>query len=163
MNNIDPTNVSSSDLAVVLGVTRDAVSKLYATGVIRQNGVARGKYDLFDAVPAYLDHLRSNKGSDVGARLKLAQERKLRLENDRAENDLVKTSDAAEIYRQACITFRSGATAIPKRLATKLSNATDPVVCRELLANEFSALSIEYEKMFRDFFGDAWDAPAAGR
>ena len=42
---------------------------------------ARGKYNLFDAVPAYLKHLRDNKGSDVNARLKLAQQEKLEIAN----------------------------------------------------------------------------------
>ena len=100
MQKADLSNVSSSFLAEVLGVTRNAVSKLYATGVIRQNGVARGKYSLFDAVPAYLDHLRANKGSDVNARLKLAQVEKIQQYVEQMENELVKTSDAAVLQNQ---------------------------------------------------------------
>ncbi len=71
MTDIDPTNVSSSYLAEVLGMTRQRVSKLRSEGVIKNNG-NRGKYNLADAVTAYSKYLRDNKGSDVATKLSKA-------------------------------------------------------------------------------------------
>ena len=146
MQKSDLSNVSSSFLAEILGVTRDAVSKLYATGVIRQNGVARGKYSLFDAVPAYLDHLRANKGSDVNARLKLAQVQKIQLYVEQMENELVKTSDAAEVFRVAFTLLRDIAGAIPKRIATQIAKSKSPDEIRMILSDELNRIGSELEK-----------------
>lgn len=80
-------------------MTRHGVSKLYATGVIKQNGRSRGKYNLFEAVPAYLAHLRSTKGVDSpDTRLKLEQERKVRLQADKMELELIDVVAAAQIF-----------------------------------------------------------------
>ena len=158
MNEIDPTNVSSNYLAEVLGLTRHGVGRLYATGVIQQNGVARGKYSLFDAVPAYLDHLRANKGSDVEARLKLAQVEKIKNQIEKMKNDLVRTSDAAEVFRVAWTALRDAAMQIPKRVsrAAKLKNRFQ---VRKKLADEINELLYESEKPLREYFGDAWNDP----
>ena len=146
MQKADLSNVSSSFLAEILGVTRDAVSKLYATGVIRQNGVARGKYSLFDAVPAYLDHLRANKGSDVDARLKLAQEQKIRQYVEQMENELVKTSDAAEVFVAASASWRNEANKLPQRLARRIAKSKDPSEIREILCGALDQVFYRFEK-----------------
>ena len=146
MQKADLSNVSSSFLAEILGVTRDAVSKLYATGVIRQNGVARGKYSLFDAVPAYLDHLRANKGSDVDARLKLAQVEKIRQHVKQMENELVKTSDAAAVFRAASAAWRDEASKLPQRVARRISKLKDPSEIREILCGALDQVFYRFEK-----------------
>ena len=146
MQKADLSNVSSSFLAEILGVTRDAVSKLYATGVIRQNGVARGKYSLFDAVPAYLDHLRANKGSDVNARLKLAQVEKIRQYVEKMENELVKTSDAAAVFRAASTAWRDEASKLPQRVARRIAKSKDPSEIREILRDELDQVFYRFEK-----------------
>ena len=107
MAKIDPTNVSSSYLAEVLGMTRHGVSKLYALGVVTQNGRARGKYNLYDAVPAYLNYLRESEGETADVRLKRQQELKLRLQNDKTEAGLIRIDDAAEAFKLGIAIFRS--------------------------------------------------------
>ena len=146
MQKADLSNVSSSFLAEVLGVTRDAVSKLYATSVIRQNGVARGKYSLFDAVPAYLYHLRANKGSDVDARLKLAQVEKIQQYVEKMENELVKTSDAAAVFRAASTAWRDEASKLPQRVARRIEKSEDPSEIREILCDELDQVFYRFEK-----------------
>ena len=146
MQKADLSNVSSSFLAEILGVTRDAVSKLYATAVILQNGVARGKYSLFDAVPAYLDHLRANKGSDVSARLKLAQVEKIQQYVEQMKNELVKTSDAAAVFRVASTAWRDEASKLPQRGARRIAKSKDPSEIRELLRDELEQIFYRFEK-----------------
>ncbi len=48
-----------------MSARRDGVTRLNRGGVIQQNGRARGKYNLLDAIPAYLNHLRESKGDDT--------------------------------------------------------------------------------------------------
>ena len=146
MQKADLSNVSSSFLAEVLGVTRDAVSKLYATGVIRQNGVARGKYSLFDAVPAYLDHLRDNKGSDVNVRLKLAQCEKIEIANKNERENLVETDVAAEVFRVVVTAWRKIAASVPKRIASRISKSENPDEIRTILCKELDGIGSELEK-----------------
>jgi len=146
MPDIDPTNVSSNYLAEVLGITRHGVSKLYAAKVIKQNGIARGKYNLADAVTAYSKYLRDNKGSDVATKLKLAQTRKLEIQNDKTENALVKIEDAAQAYRVGCLYWRALMAELPKRLAPRIAKANDPEEIRELLRDGLNGVSTTFEK-----------------
>jgi hypothetical protein len=120
--------------------------------VIVQNG-RRGKYDLFDAVPKYIQSIRTSGTAEAGERLKIQQERKLKIANDLAAGSLVKIDDAAEVFRQACITWRAGASALPRRLATELANISDAAKIRELLVHEIDELYGEFEKGIRERFG----------
>ncbi len=158
MQKLDPTNVSTTFLAEVLGVTRDAVSKLYAQRVILQNG-KRGKYNLTEAVPAYLQSIKTSGTAEAGARLKVQQERKLKIANDAAERNLVDIDEAAEVFRQVCTSLRSAMGAIPRRTANKVSKAQTAAACREILENEYSEVFYEWAKPFKEFFGDAWNDP----
>ncbi len=142
---IESSNVSTQFLAEILGVTTDAVTKLHSAGIIKQNGKARGKYDLFDAVSAYLDHLRNSKGSDVAIRLTLARAKKLELENDKRENELVKTSDAAEVFRVASMLWKSIADGLPKRIASRLAKIENPDEARLILREALDGMYYEFE------------------
>ena len=155
-NWVNHTNVSTQFLAEVLGLSATMVGKLYQDRVYKQNG-KRGKYSLTDAVPAYIQSIKTSGSAEAGAKLKIQQERKLKLANDAAERRLVKIDDAAEVLRHVCVSFRSAISAIPRRMATKLSDTSDAAVCRELLENEYSEVFYEWEKPFREYFGDAWD------
>ena len=156
---IDPTNVPTSYMAEVLGVAASYVSTLFSKRVITQNG-KRGRYDLTDAVPKYIQSIRTSGTAEAGEKLKIQQERKLRLANDVAAGTLVKIDDAAEVFRAACIAWRAGASAIPRRLATELSNTTDAAVVRERIADEIADLYTEFEKPLREYFGAAFDTGA---
>ena len=143
---IESSNVSTLFLAEILGVTSDAVTRLHRAGVIKQNGKARGKYDLFEAVNAFLDHLRKTKGSDVAVRLTLARAKKLELENDRVENELVKTSDAAVVFRAASTSWRNEASKLPQRVARRIAKSKDPSEIREILRDELDQVFYRFEK-----------------
>jgi len=140
------SSVSTLFLAEILGVTSDAVTRLSRAGIIKQNGKARGKYDLFDAVNAYLDHLRKTKGSDVAMRLTLARAKKLELENDKRENDLVKKSDAAEVFGAASMLWKGIADGLPKRIASRLAKIENPDEARLILREVLDGMYYEFEK-----------------
>ena len=143
---IDSSNVSTQFLAQILGVTTDAVTKLHSAGVIKQNGIARGKYDLFEATNAYLEHLRNSKGSDVAIRLTLERAKKLELENDRTESQLVKTSDALEVFAAASTHWKSIADGLPKRIASRLAKIKNPDKVRTIVRAELDGIFWEWEK-----------------
>lgn len=143
---IDSSNVSTQFLAEILGVTPDAITKLHSAGVIRQNGKARGKYDLFEATSAYLDYLRGSNGSDVAVRLTLARVKKLELENDKRENELIRTKDAAEVFRIATNQWRQIAKAISKRVARQIVKSDSPDDIRTILVEALDGMYYEFEK-----------------
>ena len=152
---IDPSNVSGVFLASVLGLAVPYVSALFSKRVILQNG-RRGKYNLTQAVPLYVQSLRTSGTAEAGEKLKIQQERKLKIANDVASGELIKVAAAAEVFRASTLSWRAGASAMPRRLATELSNQGDASAVREILANEIDALFIEWEKPLREYFGDAW-------
>ena len=127
-------------------MTRDGVGKLYAAKVIKQNGIARGKYNLADAVAAYSKYLRDNKGADVATKLKQQQTRKLEIQNDKTESALVKTEDAAQAYRASCMYWRGLMAELPKRLAPQIAKTKDPEKIRELLRDGLNGICTTFEK-----------------
>lgn len=151
------SDVTTSYLAELLGITQPAASKLYQARTIIQNG-KRGRYDLHDAIPRYIQSIKSSGTAEATARLKVAQREKLEIENQRVRRQTVRITDAAEVFRSACISWRAGASAIPRRLATELSNTRSAAVCRDLVANEIGDLFTEVEKPFSEYFGAAWDS-----
>ncbi len=151
---IDPDNVQSKFLAECLAVTAQYVSKLAAEGVLTTNG-RRGKYRLREAIPAYIKSIRKGGHADAAARLKTQQERKLRIQNEREEGRLVAVEDAAEAFRTYCLTWRAGIAALPRRLATQLSNESNPAKIQKALTDEFAELFEEMEVGLREYFASA--------
>ena len=141
MTEIDPTNVSTAYLAECFGMTRDGVTRLCRAGVISQNGVARGKYNLFDAVPAYLQHLRASKGGESAAtRLAIQRERKLRLQNDETEAGLVPIRDAALVFATASAMFRADVNSRIEGMAAKISKTDNPRNVAKSIQSELFAV-----------------------
>ena len=151
---IDPDNVTSVFVAELLAMTPHAVSRLSTQKTLTTNG-RRGRYRLVDAIPQYISSIRGSSKADADARLKVQQERKLRIANDTAAGELVKINDAAEAYRQACLAWRAGANALPRRLATLLANTNDPAEIQRMLTNEFAELFYTMETPLREYFVNA--------
>ncbi len=151
---IDPTNVASKFLAAVCGLSAQQVSNLRATRTLRTNG-KRGRYSLVDAVPQYIDSIRTAGGAEAKQKLAIQQERKLRLQNGKAAGELVRISDACEVYRQACLAWRAGANALPRRLANQLSNESNPALIQKILANEFAELFTNMVGPLQEYFDSA--------
>ena len=141
MTAIDPTNVSTAYLAEVFGMTRDGVTRLCRAGVISQNGVARGKYDLREALAAYLEHLRKANTETADVKLKRQQELKLRLQNDKTEAGLVNVSDAAQIFAAAHSLFVSLHEDALEGIAAEVAKTDSPRKVRKILTDRFWQIS----------------------
>ena len=152
---INPKGVTGKYLASVLGITPNRVSQLVAEGVLTQDGTARASYDLAKGVQAYIARYRRSRASSAKEKLAVQQERKLRLQNDREAGELVRINDAADVFLRAATAFRSGATALPRRVAERLANAGRPGDCRRILEAEIAGLIGEFERPLRRYFDAA--------
>ncbi len=141
MTENDPTNVSTAYLAECLGMSRDGVTRLCRGGVIRQNGVARGKYNLFDAVQAYSTYLKESKGDESTVKLLRQRERKLRLQNDKTEAGLVRITDAAQIFAAAHSLFVSLHEDALEGIAAEVAKTDSPQKVRKILTDGFWQIS----------------------
>ena len=142
---INAEDVPAGYLAEVLSLTTVRISQLHTTGVIPNNGT-RGRYSLFDAVPAYRDYILANKGDDAAMRLTRARATKVELENARRESELVRTSEAVEVFAVASTHWKSIADALPKRIAKRLAKIKNPDEVRMILRAELDGIYSEFEK-----------------
>jgi len=152
---VDPTNVPTKFLAKVLGLSVVRISQMYADGTLKQNGKGRGKYDLFEAVSAYVEKYRQGGTASAKAKLAVQQERKLRLINDREAGTIVPIDDAADAFLRGCLAWRAGASALPRRLANRLANAKRAADVRTILTDELNGLLSDFEKPLQEYFHDA--------
>ena len=141
MDRIDPTNVSTKDLAAFLGMTRDGVTRLNRQGVIQQNGIARGKYNLRAAVRAYVAYLRENKADSPATKLAKQRERKLSLQNDKTEDGLVAVADAAQVFATYASVFREFVMGQVPGIAARLAETNTPQDANRVLQGELQAIS----------------------
>jgi hypothetical protein len=141
MAKIDPTNISTAYLAECLGMTRDGVTRLCRQGVIRQNGVARGKYNLFEAVEAYATYLKESKGDESAVRLLRQRERKLRLANDKTEAGLVSIEDAAQTFATFASMFREFVTGQIEGMAARIAECDEPRTAGLMLKNDLETIN----------------------
>lgn len=145
MEKIDPTNVSTAYLADVFGMTRDGVTRLCRAGVISQNGVARGKYDLRETLAAYLEHLRKSNTETADVKLKHQQERKLRLQNDKTDASLVPIKDAAQVFATYASQFRASVMGQLERLAAEISKTDNPREVARIIQSDLQGISKTFD------------------
>ena len=141
MERIDSTNVSTKDLAAFLGMTRDGVTRLNRQGVIQQNGIARGKYNLRDAVRAYVAYLRENKADSPATKLATQRERKLRLSNDKVEDTLVPVEDAAQVFATYARMFREYVMGELPGMAARIAKCNDPRKVANMIQGDLNEIS----------------------
>lgn len=149
----DPHSCNAETLGRVLGLTRQQVTNLFNARTIPNNG-KRGKYDLFTAVPQYVQSIKTSGTAEAGERLKIEQRRKIKLQNDVAAGLLVPVGDIASVINQAASAFLSTWKSIPRRVASKLSATDDPAAIREILEDESSNAGRELAAPIRKFYAD---------
>ncbi len=153
----DPRNVSGAVLAELLGLNRRQVTNLYQQRTIKQNG-KRGKYDLFECVPLYVQSIKTSGTAEAGERLKIAQRRKIEQQNDTVAGLLVPLGDVAGTLNESAAGFLSAWRAIPRRIAGKLAVLRDAKRCRELLEHEAAKARLELFAPIRKFYADRGEA-----
>lgn len=125
-----PVTVHESELAALLGITRQAIGEHVRSGVLTRAG--RARFDLVKSVRAYSAHLRKHaaragRPSDGGDNLKAerlrltraqaeAQEQKNRL----AAGELVPVAEVRREWVTAATDLRNAMLAVPGRLQARL-------------------------------------------
>lgn len=153
----DPRNVSGVVLAEMLGLNRRQVTNLYQQRTIKQNG-KRGKYDLFECVPRYVQSIKTSGTAEAGERLKIAQRRKIEQQNEAVAGSVVPVSDVAGILNESAAGFLSAWRALPRRIASKLALLRDAKACRELIEHEAAKARLELFTPLRKFYSDRGEA-----
>lgn len=149
----NPYDCSGAQLGEVLGLTQQQVLRLFKARTIPQNGKS-GRYDIFKAVPQYVQSIKTSGTAEAGERLKIEQRRKLKLQNDTAAGILVPLADIASVINQAAAGFLATWKSIPRRVAAKLAATDDSATVREILENESSNARAELAAPIRKFYVD---------
>ena len=125
----DPkAELSSAQLAAVIGVTERRVQQLEAEGIFRNVGKGRSKrFILADAVQAFAKKSEMDARDEAAlpgtsrAQIEIEQARKLKLANDTADALLVQTADALAAVDHITGEIRTGLAGIPARFTDDLT------------------------------------------
>ena len=153
----DPHDVSGQMLADVLGLTRQRILHLKQNGTIAQNG-KRGRYDIFECVPRYVQSIKTSGTAEAGERLKIAQRKKIEQQNDTAAGLVVPIGDVAGTLNESAAAFLAAWRALPRRIAGKLAALKSEKRCRELIENEAAKARLELFTPLRKFYTDRGEA-----
>ena len=149
----DPHDVSGQTLADFLGLTRQRILHLKQNGTIAQNG-KRGRYDIFECGPRYVQSIKTSGTAEAGERLKIAQRKKIEAQNEAAADLVIPIGDVAGILNASAAGFLSAWRALPRRIAGKLALLKDAKRCRELIENESAKARLELFTPIRKFYID---------
>lgn len=145
--------VSTSELAVIVGKTPQWISQLTREGVLRKVEGARGKYVLSDAVRAYCDHVAGGKEKDNRPRFideKTEHERVKKeialLELDEKRNNLHTTSEVLDTWGELLVAFRERLSGLPPKLAKQLIYMSDEKEIRRVLEERITEALIQLSK-----------------
>lgn len=145
-NKITPeTEVSTEELACVLGVTGRYIRQLAEDGVLERSG--RGKFRLCDNVKRYVETVRKKPVDKDEAELnasklaadvsyKEAKARVAQLEADELENKMHRSEDVAAMTEDLIYTIRAALVSLPGRLAMDAAAATTPAEVSEVIRKE---------------------------
>ncbi len=149
----DQHDVSGQTLADLLGLTRQRILHLKQNGTIAQNG-KRGRYDIFECVPRYVQSIKTSGTAEAGERLKIAQRKKIEQQNEAAAALVVPLADVAGILNASASGFLAAWKALPRRIAGKLAVLRDAKACRELIEDESAKSRLELFTPMRKFYRD---------
>jgi len=74
--------------------------------------------------------------ADIRKQIETERHRKLKLENDRKDGDLIPVEDFQAVTDTMTSVFVQGMESLPGRLATVLAGETEPAVVRKVLMDE---------------------------
>ena len=103
MNLIDPHACSNATTAKLLGCSHNTLSRLAGKDILPRAG--RGRYDLYDVMPAYIAHKKGEHAKTREERknkegLLREQNRKLRLANNKAAASLIETDATWAMFHE---------------------------------------------------------------
>ena len=138
--------VSQTVLCEILSISSTTCNKLEREGVLKKHG--RGCYDAIDSLQSFIQHQIKNAGNQNERSKLLAQQmRKLELQNEVAEGNLIPIDEASYLVAQYSTALRAALMSLPSRVAQQLSGMTKPASIRQVLSaeiNEFLEACEEY-------------------
>lgn len=137
--------VSTTELAIVLGLTGRRVQQLAQDGVIMP--VRRGQYPLGDSVQRYMGYLsrQASGGKDTDLEkekhraevtLKVAKAEMARLEMKELQSKIHRAEDVKAMTEDLIYTIRSALMALPGRLAVDVCAAQTAAEASEVIRKE---------------------------
>jgi hypothetical protein len=147
----DPHNVSGKKLGEVLGLTARQVANLYHQRTFKQNG-KRGRYDIFECVPQYVQSIKTSGTAEAGELLKIAQRKKIEHQNEVSAGLHVPVEVVGDMFAASASGFLGAWRTIPRRLSGKLATLSSPKACRELIEDESSKARLELFAPIRKFY-----------
>lgn len=142
--------VGTSELAAIVGKTKQWISQLTRDGVLTQ--VSRGKYNLAESVQAYIRHVTgvAEEGkvsyNDEKAQHEQIKKEIAQLELEEKRKNLHTTEDILEAWGELLVNFRTMIMVLPSQLSTQLSYTTDAKQIRILLEERFTRALLELSK-----------------
>lgn len=139
------TDVSTKELAIVLGLSVRRVQQLVQDGVFDTK--TRGRFVLADCVSRYIQSLNKvfttkeekelekiSQTSEVT--LKKSKADIIRMEAEEMKGKLHRAEDVSALVGELVYTFRNALLALPGRVAVDLSAAANAAECAEILKKE---------------------------
>lgn len=155
----DETTVSTTQLAMVLGVTARRVQQLTQDGTFQTE--SRGKFLLADNVQRYITFITGNQMSEEerkielnkrksDAKLKASKAIVAHLEAEELMGNMHRSEDVAAITDDMVKSIRAMLTALPGRLAVPAHNAESAEECSIIIRDQVYAIMEELSKYTYD-------------
>ena len=118
-------DLTAAQMAELFGVSDRHVRRLEKQGVFKKTG--RGKYNATASLEAYLEaKSETDIGDDLesvsaGEEVKIERARRLRLQNDELENNLISTVNAINAVDAVVGVLRAELAGVPARVSTDLT------------------------------------------
>ena len=146
------TEVSTTELACVLGVTGKRIRQMAEDGVLEK--VKQGRFRLCDSVQKYIGFkTRATMSEDeskleIGRKaaetqLKTAKAFIAKLEAEELQGNMHRSEDVAAMTEDLVYTIRSALLALPGRLAVNVAQAATPAEASEIIRLEVHAVMKE--------------------
>ncbi len=146
------TEVSTTELACVLGITGRRVRQLAEDGVFDK--ADKGRFVLADAVQRYIANSSRQAPSEEDAKLekgkrqaevtlKMSKAQIAKLEMQELQGKMHRSEDVKAMTEDLIYTIRSGLMALPGRLAVDVSAAKTPAEASEIVRKEVALLMEE--------------------
>lgn len=156
---IDELEVGTAELAAIIGKSDRWIRKITSEGILKQ--VSRGKYNLANAVQAYIEHAEGGKRDDGKPTY---QDHKTEHERIKAEmaalelaemqGKLHKAEDVEQVMNDMLSAFRQRARAIPTRIAPELVGEDNLQVIKGKLSDVIDETLYELSNYDPSQFGD---------
>lgn len=163
------TEVSTTELACVLGVTGRRIRQIAEDGDIEKIG--KGRFNLRESVQKYIKFLLRDTMSDEDLKLektkrtaditlKASKARIAKMEADELQGKMHRAEDVAAMTEDLIYTIRSALNALPGRIAVDVAAVASPAEAAEIIRKEVHKVMRElaeyhydpekYEKLVRE-------------